>query len=249
MNYPYLPILGRGFLIKFEAVVKYLCMKIPAAKGIITVHSNQQLARDIGRVVSPRQRNIHHVELDNRLPPFKGPKRDKEATFDQECQTKRVPLDKHIPNQLVTISSTLNEEEEEKNLLKFLYKNKDVFAWSGSDLRGMSKDMIEHKLELDPSIRPEKQKRPKMSGDKVMAVKVEVQRLLDANVIREVKYSTWLANTVSVKKKNDKWRICIDFTDLNKACPKDDFPLPRIDKVVDDVANSQLMSLLDCFSK
>jgi len=87
-----------------------------------------------------------------------------------------------------------------------------------------------------------------MSDDKVAAVKAEVQRLLDAKVIREVKYPTWLANTVPVKKKNGKWRMCIDFTDLNKACPKDDFPLPRIDKVVDDASNSQLMSLLDCFS-
>ena len=87
-----------------------------------------------------------------------------------------------------------------------------------------------------------------MADEKVAAVKAEVQRLLDANVIREVKYPTWLANTVPVKKKNGKWHMCIDFTDLNKACPKDDFPLPRIDRVVDDAANSQLMSLLDCFS-
>ena len=87
-----------------------------------------------------------------------------------------------------------------------------------------------------------------MADEKVTAVKAEVQRLLDANVIREVKYPTWLANTVPVKKKNGKWRMCIDFTDLYKACPKDDFPLPRIDRVVDDAANSQLMSLLDCFS-
>jgi hypothetical protein len=86
-----------------------------------------------------------------------------------------------------------------------------------------------------------------MSDDKVAAVKAEVQRLLDANVIREVKYPTWLANTVPVKKKNGKWRMCIDFTDLNKACPEDDFPLPRIDRVFDDAANTQLMSLLDYF--
>ena len=87
-----------------------------------------------------------------------------------------------------------------------------------------------------------------MADDKVATVKAEVQRLLDVRVIRDVKYPTWLANTVLVKKKNGKWRMCIDFTDLNKACPKDDFPLPRIDRVVDDAANSQLMSLLDCFS-
>ena len=87
-----------------------------------------------------------------------------------------------------------------------------------------------------------------MSDEKATAVKAKVQRLLDAKVIHEVKYSTWLANTMPVKKKNGKWRMCIDFTDLNKACPKDDFPFPRIDKIVDDAANSQLMLLLDCFS-
>ena len=87
-----------------------------------------------------------------------------------------------------------------------------------------------------------------MSDKKVVTVKAEVQGLLDAKVIREVKYPTWLANTVPVKKKNGKWRMCIDFTNLNKVCPKDDFPLPRIDKIVDDAANGQLMSVLDCFS-
>jgi hypothetical protein len=123
-----------------------------------------------------------------------------------------------------------------------------MFAWSASDLRGVNRDIIEHRLDIDPSIKPKKQKLWKMSDDKVTVVKLEVQRLLDANIIREVKYPTWLANNVPVKKKNEKWHMCIDFTDLNKACPKDDFPLPRIDRVVDNTANSQLMSLLDCFS-
>jgi hypothetical protein len=87
-----------------------------------------------------------------------------------------------------------------------------------------------------------------MSDDKVVAVKSEVQRLLDATVIREVMYPKWLANTVPVKKKNGKWRMCIDFTDLNKATPKDNYPLPRMDQVVDYAANVAIMSLLDCFS-
>jgi hypothetical protein len=65
-----------------------------------------------------------------------------------------------------------------------------------------------------------------MSDDKVVAVKSEVQRLLDATVICEVMYPKWLANTVPVKKKNGKWRMCIDFTNLNKATPKDNYPLP-----------------------
>jgi hypothetical protein len=88
-----------------------------------------------------------------------------------------------------------------------------------------------------------------MSEEKVKAVEGEVQRLQDAKVIREVLYPVWLANTVPVKKKNGKWRMCVDFTGLNKACKKDDFPLERVDKIVDDVANSEMLSLLDMFSK
>jgi len=85
---------------------------------------------------------------------------------------------------------------------------------------------VEHHLDIRPGVKPKKQKPRKMSDEKIAAVKAEVQRLLDAKVIRKVKYPTWLANTVPVKKKNGKWRMCIDFTDINKACPKDDFPLP-----------------------
>ena len=80
MNYPYLAIFGRGLIKKFEAVVHqlYLCMKIPAAKGVITVRGNQQLARDIERGVAPEQRNVHVLEADKKPPLFKEPKRDKE---------------------------------------------------------------------------------------------------------------------------------------------------------------------------
>jgi hypothetical protein len=87
-----------------------------------------------------------------------------------------------------------------------------------------------------------------MSDDKAKGAQNEVKRLLSAGVIREVKYPEWLANTVMVKKANDKWRMCIDFTNLNKACPKDEFPLPRIDSLVDAAASLELMSLLDCYS-
>jgi triacylglycerol esterase/lipase EstA (alpha/beta hydrolase family) len=68
-------------------------------------------------------------------------------------------------------------------------------------------------------------------------------------VIREVLYPVWLANTVPLKKKNGKWRICVDFTDLNKACKKDNFPLERVNKIVYDAANSEMLSLLDLFSR
>jgi hypothetical protein len=87
-----------------------------------------------------------------------------------------------------------------------------------------------------------------MSDKKTEAAKAEVHHLLEANFIESIAYPTWLANVVMVQKKSGKWRMCIDFTSLNKACPKDNFPLPRIDKIVDSAAGCEVMSLLDCFS-
>jgi hypothetical protein len=67
-------------------------------------------------------------------------------------------------------------------------------------------------------------------------------------VIRPVKYPTWLSNIVLVKKKNGKWRMCVNFMSLNQACPKDNFPLPRISTLVNSAARCELLSLLDSFS-
>jgi hypothetical protein len=87
-----------------------------------------------------------------------------------------------------------------------------------------------------------------MSEEKVEAAKAEVQSLLDVGFIREVTYPEWLANVVMVKKKNGKWQMCTDFTDLNKCYTKDDFPFTRIDKIVNSATASEMMALLDCFS-
>jgi hypothetical protein len=119
---------------------------------------------------------------------------------------------------------------EEVTMLSILDKNSDFFAWQTSNLTGVSRDIIEHKLQVKPSTKPKKQKLHKMSDKKVVAVKAEVQKLLDVGFICEVQYPSWLANVVMVKKNNGKWRMCTNFTNLNKCCPKDDFPLSRIDK-------------------
>jgi hypothetical protein len=86
-----------------------------------------------------------------------------------------------------------------------------------------------------------------MFDEKTEATKAKVHRLLEAIFIEPIAYPTWLANMVMVQKKSGKWHMCIDFTSLNKACPKDNFPLPRIDKIVDSATGCEVMSLLDCF--
>src|SRR5688572_18141002 len=152
-----------------------------------------------------------------------------------------------IEEQRVLLGSQLSEEKE-KTLLRFLFNNKDVFAWSANDLCGVNRDVIEHFLNVYPTIRPRKQKLWKMSDDKAEGARNKVKRLLSVGVIREVTYPEWLANTMMVKKANGKGRMCIDFIYLNKACPKDEFPLLRIDSLIDVAATSELMSLLDCYS-
>jgi hypothetical protein len=87
-----------------------------------------------------------------------------------------------------------------------------------------------------------------MAEEKIHAVKAVVQRLLNEGFIREVTYPEWLSNVIMVKKKNGKWRMCTDFMDHNKCCLKDNFPLTRIDQIVDSAADSEMMALLDSFT-
>ncbi|KAG7533238.1 Reverse transcriptase domain [Arabidopsis thaliana x Arabidopsis arenosa] len=127
-------------------------------------------------------------------------------------------------------------------------KNKTSFAWSAADMPGIDPSIICHKLNVDPSFKPVKQKRRKLGVERAKAVNDEVDKLLKIGSIREVQYPEWVANTVVVKKKNGKDRVCIDFTDLNKACPKDSFPLPHIDRLVESTAGNELLTFMDAFS-
>ena len=111
----------------------------------------------------------------------------------------------------------------------------------------MNPSFICHHLNDNPSITPKKQP-PRHSFKKHSdVVKDEVAKLKQAEAIIEVFYPEWLANTVVVKKKTRKWRVCVNFTDLNKAYPKDPFPMPRIDQLVDAIVDHPRMSFLDTF--
>ena len=97
------------------------------------------------------------------------------------------------------------------------------------DAPGIDPAFICHRLNVNPSITPKKQPPRRPSKKHANAIRDEVMKLKCAGVIKEVFYPEWLVNTMVVKKKSGKWRVWIDFTNLNKACPKDPFPMPRID--------------------
>ena len=104
-----------------------------------------------------------------------------------------------------------------------------------------------HWLNVNPEVVPRKQPPRRSSKDHAEVVRTEVNKLKQAGAIKEIFYPNWLANTVVVKKKNGKWLVCVDFTDLNKVCPKDPFPIPRIDQLVDATVGHPQIIFLDAF--
>ena len=112
---------------------------------------------------------------------------------------------------------------------------------------GIDPAIITHRLNVSPSFKPVKQKRRSFAPERKKVINEEVGKLFLAGAIREVEYPEWLTNVVLVKKPNGKWRLCIDFIDVNRACPKDSFPLPRIDLIVDATADHELLSFMDAF--
>ena len=113
---------------------------------------------------------------------------------------------------------------------------------------GVSRDFVEHFLDVSKTAKPIKQKLRRFARDRKEVIRVEVTKLLAAGFIKEVYNPEWLANPVLVQKKNKEWRMCIDYTDLNKHCPKHAYHLPRIDEIVDSTAGCDLLSFLDCYS-
>ena len=146
-----------------------------------------------------------------------------------------VPLTKEDQTQHLKIGSMMTEGLK-RRLIDFPRSNSDCFAWSHADMPGIDPKLIMHKLQVDRLHQPVIPKRRKFSPERDAIINDEVKSLLGAGFIREVQYLEWVANVVVVKTKNEKWRVCIDFTYLNKSCPKDLFPLPHIDKLVDATA-------------
>jgi hypothetical protein len=155
-------------------------MKIPSEQGPIAVHESQEAARRAEGSWTD-SKAIHNIDGAKACQQYKH-KREKATSADQ---SKPMLLCEDIADQRVLPGSQLPNEQE-KTLLRFLFNNKDVFAWTTNDLCGVNRDVIEHSLNVDPSFRPRKQRLWKMYEDKAEGARNEVKRLLSAGVIREV---------------------------------------------------------------
>ncbi|RVW71176.1 Transposon Ty3-G Gag-Pol polyprotein [Vitis vinifera] len=153
--------------------------------------------------------------------------------------------DSNPPREL-RIGSNLSTDERD-SLIQLLRAYLDVFAWSYEDMPGLDPSIVQHRLPLLPHARPVKQKLRRLHPRWSLQVKEEIQKQLNVGFLSMVEYLEWLANVVPVPKKDGKVRVCVDFRDLNKASPKDDFPLPHIDMLVDSTAGHLMLSFMDGF--
>ena len=151
------------------------------------------------------------------------------------------------PDRCVYISTLLSEEEKAQ-LHQVIQINADVFAWTHVDMPGISPIHASHKLNVAPSAKPVRQKVRRFHPDRNLVIQTEVDNLLQNGFIITIKYPEWLTNVVVVPKKGNNWRVCVDYTDLNDACPKDSFPLPCIDQIVDASVGHGMLSFMDAFS-
>lgn len=131
-----------------------------------------------------------------------------------------VELVEGEPMKITNIGANLNPAMK-KRITEFIKRNLDIFAWSHEDMLGISKDVIQHRLNVDLEKKPVHQRRKVFGPEKNKAITNEVNKLLAAKFIWEVCYPEWLANIVMMKKANEKWRMCLDFIDLNQVYPKD----------------------------
>ena len=228
-------IIGRTTLNKWKAATSTYCLKIKflTDNGVGEVKGDQVSARECYQAVLAAKENHTWMIEEN--------EENKMETL------KTVALTKGETIKMTRIEMTLSLEMRTR-LIQFLKENLDVFAWSHEDMPGISPKVIQHKLNVNPERKPVQQRRRVFALERDQTVTELVTKLLTIGFIWEVYYLDWLANVILVKKANGKWRMCVDFTDLNKACPKGSFPLPMIDQLVDSTAGHKLLTFMDVFS-
>nr|XP_043625551.1 uncharacterized protein LOC122596974 [Erigeron canadensis] len=160
------------------------------------------------------------------------------------------------PAGIATIRGRMTWTEEcrqvEKVLLRKVEKLQEIQMQDGpeektSDMTGVARELAEHALNANPNISPIRQKKREMSQDRSKVACEQVNEMVEAGILREVKYQTWVANPVMVKKPDGSWGLCVDFKDINKACLKDNYPILEIDWKVESLDGFRLKCFLDAY--
>ncbi|KAJ0467169.1 putative nucleotidyltransferase, Ribonuclease H [Helianthus annuus] len=155
-------------------------------------------------------------------------------------------LNNEYPEQTILLGHAISPAIHAR-LKELLSENMNIFAWSPTDMTGVLREITEHCLNVRPYAEPVAQGKRNLGPEKSRAMNEQVAALLQAGILHEVRYQTWVANPVMVQKHNGGWRMCVAFKDLNKACPKDCYALLEIDKKVDSLASFHWKCFLDCY--
>ncbi|XP_021827212.1 uncharacterized protein LOC110767855 [Prunus avium] len=252
-------ILGRPALVGLDATVSHRCLmlKFPTPGGVGCVRGSQSTARTCYASSVKLKSKVYGETFSlTSGPAYPAPAEASELDPREGIdpvnpkpveELEKIAVYPDHPEQFLQIGTRMTTVVRE-SLVKFLEANLDVFAWTHEDMTGINPEIITHRLSIDPHHKPVKQKRRSYDTTRYEAMRDEVDKLEKNGFIREVNYPKWLSNVVMVRKTEGKWRMCVDFTDLNKACPKDSFPLPRIDQLVDATAGHELLSFMDAYS-
>ncbi|CAL8998086.1 unnamed protein product, partial [Prunus brigantina] len=249
-------IIGRTAFTRVKAHLSphMLLMKFPTCNGTGSVRGDQLSARTCYATALKAVATKTPVEamavqgLPNGSQPIDDPREESPTPLAQPAEElETIVLNEEHPDRCVMIGTALDPNLRGL-FIDFLRQHAEVFAWSYDDMPGISPDVICHKLSISPTCKPVRQKRRSYDAERYEAMRNEVDKLKAIGFVREATYPVWLANSVMVRKAKGGWRMCQDYTDLNKACPKDSFPLPRIDQLVDATAGHELLSFMDAYS-
>ncbi|CAA0814772.1 Unknown protein, partial [Striga hermonthica] len=238
-------ILGRPSLNSFQAAVSTYCMKIkfPVGDEVGEVTGDQLQSRRCYDVTLKTAEAQHKRKNDN-LPECSRREKKQELGISSQDELMEVELIEGNPENTTKVGRHLAVDLQGA-LIALLKEFVDVFAFSADDLTGIDPGVAEHSLNIDPTVRPVKQKRRHFGVELDVVIEAEAEKLLKAGHVQPIQFPEWLSNSVMVRKGEGKWRMCIDFRDLNKACPKDHYPLPRIDQLVDSTDGCELLSMMD----
>ncbi|KAK1615573.1 hypothetical protein QYE76_021090 [Lolium multiflorum] len=130
-------------------------------------------------------------------------------------------------------------------MIALLKEYPDCFAWDYTEMPGLDRSIIEHRLPLKKGFRPFQQRARQMKAEILEEVKKEIEKMLNAGFIRPCRYAEWISNVVPVEKKDGRWRVAIDFRNLNSATPKDEYPMPVAETLINAAAGHKVLSFMD----